>query len=168
MIQLLILLVCLIILLALEAVWDSCEYLSHNWITEDVRIQRIRRSFFSLVSHSAQLLTFAGFAAFGMYVGYVCNFMRGFNWLAFGYIILAYVLFRISIFNPMYNKMTGAPVLTIGTSNFYDRILNKIIEILQRWGGMKDVRTFETIYGNVMVLCFFLATCAVIGAINNL
>ena len=123
---------------------------------------------FGLISHSTQLLLFTSFTVFGAYVGYVSSFMtRNFNWVVVGYVLLAYVLFRISFFNVVYNKLVGQSLLSIGTSNIYDKILNWIIKMMKKI-GVQDIRYFEMIYENGMVLCFFLACCAVIGAIHNI
>jgi hypothetical protein len=146
---------CLLILLWLEAFTDATDYL----------YKKTTKQIFGTLTHSLQLITFASFAAFGMLMGYECRFGTGhFNWIVLLYTIIGYILFRIAIFNLIYNKLIGQPALYIGTSNLYDRVLNWIISKL----GIKNIQVFEMIYGLVIMLALFFGCSFIIDTINRL
>jgi hypothetical protein len=145
----------LLILLWLEAFTDA---------TNDLYKQTAKKAY-GFLTHSSQLVMFGAIGLFSMWLGYACRFGTGnFNWTAFAYVIIGYTLLRIAIFNAVYNLLTKRPILSLGTSNIYDNILNWITKIL----GIKDIRVFETIYGLVMMLSLFFGCSFIIDALNRL
>ena len=149
------LILCLLILLWLEAFTDATDQL----------YKQTAKKIYGFLTHSAQLIMFGAIGLFSMWLGYACRFRTGhFNWPAFTYIIIGYVLLRIAIFNAVYNLLTKRPILSLGTSNIYDNILNLITKIL----GIKDIRYFETGYSLIIMLSLFFGCSFIIDAINRL
>jgi hypothetical protein len=145
-------------LLLLEAMWDGNDFIYH----------KTAKQIYGYTSHIMQLLLFASIFMFGMKIGYLCGFGTGhFNYTALLYVLLGYATLRVSIFNVVYNKFVGNPAMFIGTSNLYDRLLNLIIRLLQKC-GLTDIRYFNMVYGNILVLSFFFACWFINDAINNL
>jgi hypothetical protein len=146
---------CLILLLIIEDIWDATDYL----------YKQTAKKIYGIITHSSQLVMFGAIGLFSMWLGYACRFGTGhFNWSAFAYVIIGYVLLRIAIFNAVYNLLTKRPILSLGTSNIYDNILNLITKIL----GIKDIRVFETGYSLIIMLSLFFGCSFLIDALNRL
>ena len=145
----------LILLLLLEDITDVTEYLYKS----------TAKKIYGFLTHSAQLIMFGAIGLFSMWLGYACRFGTGhFNWIAFAYIIIGYILLRIAVFNAIYNLLTKRPILSLGTSNVYDNILNWIIKIL----GINGIKYFEMIYGLIIMLSLFFGCSFLIDALNRL
>jgi hypothetical protein len=149
------LILCLLILLWLEALTDA---------TNDLYKQTSKK-IYGFLTHSSKLVMFGAIGLFSMWLGYACRFGTGhFNWIAFAYIIIGYILLRIAVFNAIYNLLTKRPILSLGTSNVYDNILNWIIKIL----GINGIKYFEMIYGLIIMLSLFFGCSFLIDALNRL